>query len=83
VRLQRQVRGLGPNSFGDELSPGAVDDCYLGPLVDQPLAATLPAPGSLLVVGPAALLEERVRQLDGRAVSDLLTGHPPIDEPFL
>jgi hypothetical protein len=74
--MQRQVRRLGPNSFGEELSPGAVDDCYLGLLVDQPLAASLPAPGSLLVVGPAALLEERVRQPDGRAVYDLLTGHP-------
>jgi hypothetical protein len=70
------VRRLGPNSFGEELAPGAVDDCYLGLLVDQPLAATLPAPGSLLVVGPSALLDERVRQPDGRMVYDLLTGHP-------
>ena len=67
---------LGPNSFGEELSPGAVDDCYLGLLVDQPLAATLPAPGSLLVVGPSALLDGWVRQPHGRAVYDLLTGHP-------
>jgi hypothetical protein len=44
--------------------------------VDQPLAATLPAPDSLLIVGPSALLEERVRQPDGQAVYDLLTGHP-------
>jgi hypothetical protein len=72
----RQVRRFGPNSFGEELSPGAVDDCYLGLLVDQTLAATLPAPGSLLVVGPGVLLDERVRQPDGRAVYDLLTGHP-------
>ena len=72
----RWVRRLGPNSFGEELTPGAADDCYLGLLVDQPLAASLPAPGSLLVVGPTALLEERVRQPDGRAVYDLLTGHP-------
>jgi hypothetical protein len=72
----RQVRRLGPNSFGEELTPGAVDDCYLGLLVDQPLAASLPAPGSLLVVGPGVLLEERVRQPDGRAVYDLVTGHP-------
>jgi hypothetical protein len=28
------------------------------------------------VVGPAALLDERVRQPDGRAVYDLVTGHP-------
>jgi hypothetical protein len=72
----RQVRWLGPNSFGEELTPGAVDDCYLGLLVDQPLAATLPTPGSLLVVGPAALLDARVRQPDGQAVYDLVTGHP-------
>jgi hypothetical protein len=71
-----RVRWLGPNSFGEELAPGAVEDCYLGLLVDQPLAATLPAPGSLVVVGPAAVLNERVRQPDGRAVYDLLTGHP-------
>ena len=71
-----RVRRLGPNSEGEELSPGAVDDCYLGLLVDQPLAATLPTPGSLVVVGPSALLDERVRQPDGRAVYDLVTGHP-------
>ncbi|MFL6298123.1 MAG: hypothetical protein ACJ75M_20440 [Actinomycetes bacterium] len=75
---------LGPNSFGEELSPGAVDDCYLGLLVGQPLATTLPAPGSLVVVGPSALLEDWVRQPDGWAVYDLLTGHPdrsPVDAP--
>jgi hypothetical protein len=70
------VRRLGPNSASEELSPGAVEDCYLGLLVDQPLAASLPAPGSLVVVGTSALLDERVRQPDGRAVYDLLTGHP-------
>ncbi len=70
------MRRLGPNSAGEELSPGAVDDCYLGLLVDQPLAATLPAPGSPVVVGPSTLLDARVRQPDGRAVCDLLTGHP-------
>jgi hypothetical protein len=76
VRVEVRVRRLGPNSAGEELSPGAVDDCYLGLLVNQPLAATLPEPGSLLVVGPSALLDERVRQPAGRAVYDLLTGHP-------
>jgi hypothetical protein len=70
------MRRLGPNAFGEELTPGAVADCCLGLLVDQPLAATLPTPGSLLVVGPAALLDGRVRQPDGRAVYDLVTGHP-------
>jgi hypothetical protein len=74
--VQRQVRRLGPNSSGEELSPGAVADCSLGLLVDQPLAASLPTPGSLLVVGPAALLHPKVRQPDGRAVYDLVTGHP-------
>jgi hypothetical protein len=71
-----RVRRLGPNSSGEELTPGAVEDCYLGLLVDQPLAATLPTSGSLVVVGPSALLDERVRQPDGRAVYDLVTGHP-------
>jgi hypothetical protein len=70
------VRRLGPNSDGEELAPGAVGDCSQGLLVDQPLAASLPAPGSLLVVGPSALLEVRVRQPDGQAVYDLVTGHP-------
>jgi hypothetical protein len=76
VRVDLRVRRLGPNSSGEELTPGAVEDSYLGLLVDQPLAATLPAPGSLLVVGPSALLDARVRQPDGQAVYDLLTGHP-------
>jgi hypothetical protein len=70
------MRWLGPNAFGEELVPGAVTDCFLGLLVDQPLAATLPTPGSLVVVGPAVLLHPKVRQPDGRAVYDLLTGHP-------
>jgi hypothetical protein len=70
------MRRLGPNPFGEELVPGTVADCSLGLLVDQPLAATLPTPGSLLVVGPAALLHPKVRQPDGRAVYDLVTGHP-------
>jgi hypothetical protein len=81
-----RVRRLGPNSAGEELSPGAVEDCYLGLLVDQPLAARLPAPGSLAVVGPSALLDVRVRQPDGRVVYDLLSGHPdrqPRDLVFL
>jgi hypothetical protein len=83
VRVDVRVRRLGPNSAGEELSPGAVEDCYLGLLVDQPLAATLPNPGSLVVVGPSALLDARVRQPDGRAVYDLLTGHPDRQPPDL
>jgi hypothetical protein len=74
--VQRQVRRLGPNSDGEELAPGAVTDCSLGLLVDQPLAATLPTSGSLLVVSPTALLDARVRQPDSLAVYDLVTGHP-------
>jgi hypothetical protein len=74
--LDVRVRRLGPNSAGEELAPGAVEDCYLGLLVDQPLAASLPTAGSLVVVGPTALLDVRVRQPDGRAVYDLLSGHP-------
>jgi hypothetical protein len=74
--LDVRVRRLGSNSAGEELAPGAMDDCYLGLLVDQPLAATEPTPGSLVVVGPSALLDDRVRQPDGRAVYDLVTGHP-------
>jgi hypothetical protein len=70
------MRRLGPNPFGEQLQPGTVADCSLGLLVDQPLAASLPTPGSLLVVGPAALLHPKVRQPDGRAVYDLVTGHP-------
>jgi hypothetical protein len=46
----QQVRRLGPNSSGEELSPSAVDDCALGLLVDQPLAATLPTPAACLKV---------------------------------
>src|SRR6266540_3170141 len=86
VRVDVRVWRLGPNSAGEELTPGAVDDCYLGLLVDQPMAATLPTPGSLVVVGPSALLDARVRQPDGRAVYDLVTGHPdrqPRDLVFL
>ncbi len=63
------MRRLGPNPFGEKLQPGTVADCCLGLLVDQPLAASLPTPGSLLLVAPAALLHERVRQPDGRAVT--------------
>jgi hypothetical protein len=49
----------------------------LGP-AGRPALGRHPAPaqGTLLVVGPAALLHPKVRQPDGRAVYDLLTGHP-------
>jgi hypothetical protein len=64
------------SGLGEELAPGRVGRCYFGILVDQPLAATAPQPGSVLVVGPAALLDPKVRQPDGRFLYDLLTGHP-------
>ena len=71
-----RVRRLGLSGLGEELAPGRVGRCYLGILVDQPLAATAPAPGSVLVVGPAALLDAKVRQPDGRVLYELVTGHP-------
>jgi hypothetical protein len=71
-----RVQRLGPSALGEELVPGRVDRCYFGILVDQPLAATAPQPGGVLVVGPAALLDPKVRQPDGRFLYDLLTGHP-------
>ena len=71
-----RVLRLGPSGLGEELAPGRVGRCYFGVLVDQPLAATAPQPGSVLVVAPAALLDAKVRQPDGRFLYELLTGHP-------
>jgi hypothetical protein len=48
------VPRLGPNAYGDHLQPGRVADCYLGILLDQPLAELAPEPGRVLVVAPAA-----------------------------
>jgi hypothetical protein len=67
---------LGPNAYGEQLRPGRVDDCYLGILLDQPLAEVAPEPGHVLVVAPAVLLHEQVPQPHGQVVYDLLTGHP-------
>jgi hypothetical protein len=70
------VRRLGPNAFGEQLQPGRVTDCYLGILLDQPLAEIAPEPGRVLVVAPAALLHEQIPQPDGHVLYALATGHP-------
>jgi hypothetical protein len=77
---------LGPNAYGEHLQPGRVRDCYLGILLDQPLAEILPEPGSVLVVAPAALRHRQIPQPHGRVLYDLVTGHPdrtPQDLVFL
>jgi hypothetical protein len=70
------VRRLGPNAHGEQLQPGRVTDCYLGILLDQPLAEIAPEPGRVLVVAPTALLYSEIPQPDGQVVYELLTGHP-------
>jgi hypothetical protein len=80
------VLRLGPNAYGEQLQPGRVADCYLGILLDQPLAEIAPEPGSVLVVAPAALLHQEIPQPHGQVLYDLLTGHPdraPRDLAFL
>ncbi|HEX8861097.1 MAG TPA: hypothetical protein VGC06_18805 [Actinomycetes bacterium] len=67
---------LGRNGYGEQLQPGRVADCYLGILLDQPLAEIAPEPGRVLVVAPAALLHGEVPQPHGQVLYDLLTGHP-------
>ena len=66
---------LGPNGHGEYLQPGRVTDCYLGILLDQPLAEIAPEPGSVLVVAPAALLH---RQIPSRTAGCCTT---PADRP--
>jgi hypothetical protein len=70
------VRRLGPNAYDEHLEPGRVSDCYLGILLDQPLAEIAPEPGSVLVVAPAALLRGETRQPDGEVLYDLVTRPP-------
>jgi len=80
------VRRLGPNAFGEQLQPGRVADCYLGILLEQPLAEIAPEPGSVLVVAPAALLHGEIPQPHGQVLYALVTGHPdrvPRDVVFL
>ena len=67
---------LGPNAYGEQLQPGRVADCYLGILLDQPLAEIAPEPGRVLVVAPAALLHRKIPQPHGQVLYDLVTGHP-------
>jgi len=67
---------LGPNGYGEYLQPGRVTDCYLGILLDQPLAEIAPEPGRVLVVAPAALRHGEIPRPHGRVLYDLVTGHP-------
>jgi hypothetical protein len=69
------VQQLGPNAFGEILTPGRVSDCYLGLLLPPPPAGE-PEPGTVLIVAPAALLHPNVPQPAGSLLYDLLTGHP-------
>jgi hypothetical protein len=70
------VLRLGPNAYGEHLRPGRVADCYLGILLDQPLAEIAPEPGRVLVVAPAALLHQEIPPPHGKVLYDLVTGHP-------
>jgi hypothetical protein len=70
------VLRLGPNAYGEQLQPGRVADCYLGILLDQPLAEIAPEPGRVLVVAPTALRHPDIPQPHGQVLYDLLTGHP-------
>jgi hypothetical protein len=69
------VDQLGPNVLGEVLEPGRVADCYLGLLL-PPGPAGEPEAGTVLIVGPAALLHPWVPQPAGSLVYGLLTGHP-------
>jgi hypothetical protein len=70
---------LGPNGYGEYLQPGRVTGCYLGILLDQPLAEIAPEPGRVLVVAPAALRHREIPQPHGRVLYNLVTGHPDRD----
>jgi hypothetical protein len=50
---------LGSNALGEALEPGWVADCYLGLLRPPGPAGELEA-GTVLILGPAALLHPRV-----------------------
>jgi len=80
------VSELDPNAYGEQLQPSRVSDCYLGILLDQPLAEIAPEADSVLVVAPSALLHEQIPQPDGQVLYELITGHPdraPRDLVFL
>ena len=55
---------LGPNAYGEQLRPGRVADCYLGILLDQPLAEIAPESGRVLVVSSSR--RSGFRHLHGR-----------------
>jgi hypothetical protein len=69
------VDRFGPNALGEVLEPGRVTDCYLGLLL-PPGPAGEPEAGTVLIVGPAALLHPSIPQPAGSLVYTLLTGHP-------
>jgi hypothetical protein len=69
------VDQLGPNALGEVLEPGRVADCYLGLLLPPPPAGE-PEAGTILIIGPAALLHPAVPQPAGSLIYQLLTGHP-------
>jgi hypothetical protein len=69
------VDQFGSNALGETLEPGRVADCYLGLLLPSGPAGE-PEAGTILIVGPAALLHPRVPQPAGSLVYELLTGHP-------
>ena len=69
------VAQLGPNPFGETLEPRQVTDCYLGLLL-PPGPAGEPEAGTVLIVGPAALLHPGGPKLAGGLVYALLSGHP-------
>jgi hypothetical protein len=69
------VDQLGRNALGESLEPGRTTNCYLGLLLPPPPAGELEA-GTVLIVGPAALLHPRVPQPPGSLIYELLTGHP-------
>ena len=66
---------LGPNALGESLELGRVPDCYLGLLL-PPGPVGEPEAGTILIVGPTALLHPGVPRPAGSLVYQLLTGHP-------
>ena len=66
---------LGPNALGETLVPGRVADCYLGLLL-PPGPAGEPEAGTILILGPSALLHPRVPQPAGSLIYALVTGYP-------
>ena len=61
---------LGPNALGEVLEPGRVADCYLGMELLPPGPAGEPEAGTILIVGPAALLHPAVPQPAGSLIPE-------------